>query len=156
MLSVVTCSIVHDITIGDKDGIRTHACSTMDSILQGLPHVCVYIDDILITGPSDEDHLKTLDEVVSRLETAGARLKCDKCFFMQPHVEYLGHRISAEGLQSTDSKVKALKDAPVQRNVSQLKLGHRATACLQPGQECPDIGPCPCTLRPLQETNLGM
>ena len=38
---------------------------TMDSILQGLPHVCVYIDDILITGPTDEDHLKTLDEVLS-------------------------------------------------------------------------------------------
>ena len=94
---------------------------TMDSILQGLPHVSVYIDDILITGPSDEDHLKTLDKVLSRLETAGARLKRDKCFFMQPHVEYLGHRISAEGLQLTDSKVKALKDAPVPCNVSQLK-----------------------------------
>ena len=38
---------------------------TMDSILQGLPHICVYIDDILITGPTDEDHLKTLDEVLS-------------------------------------------------------------------------------------------
>ena len=32
---------------------------TMDSILQGLPHVCVYINDILITSPS------TLDEVLS-------------------------------------------------------------------------------------------
>ena len=94
---------------------------TMDSILQGLPHVCVYIDDILITGPTDEDHLKTLDEVLSRLEAAGARLKREKCFFMKPHVEYLGHRISAEGLQPTDTKVKALKDAPVPRNVSQLK-----------------------------------
>ena len=94
---------------------------TMDSILQGLPHVCVYIDDILITGPTDEDHLKTLDEVLSRLEATGARLKREKCFFMKPHVEYLGHRISAEGLQPTDTKVKALKDAPVPRNVSQLK-----------------------------------
>ena len=40
---------------------------------------------------------------------------------MKPHVEYLGHRISAEGLQPTDTKVKALKDAPLPRNVSQLK-----------------------------------
>ena len=31
---------------------------TMDSILQALPHVCVYLDDILITGPTDEAHVK--------------------------------------------------------------------------------------------------
>ena len=40
---------------------------------------------------------------------------------MLPSIEYLGNRIPAEGLQPTDSKVKALKDAPVPANVSQLK-----------------------------------
>ena len=35
--------------------------------------------DILITGESDEEHLATLDEVLSRLETAGVRLKRKKC-----------------------------------------------------------------------------
>ena len=94
---------------------------TMDSLLQDLPHVCVYLDDILITGPTDEAHAKTLDEVLRRLNDAGVRLKREKCFFMLPSVEYLGHRISASGLQPTDGKIKALKDAPVPHNVSQLK-----------------------------------
>lgn len=49
------------------------------------------------------------------------RLKRNKVEFMLPSIEYLGHRISAEGLQSTDCKVKALKNAPVPANVSQLK-----------------------------------
>ena len=40
---------------------------------------------------------------------------------MLPSVEYLGHRISSLGLQPTNEKVKALKEAPVPRNVSQLK-----------------------------------
>ena len=89
--------------------------------MQGLPHVVVYIDDILVTGATQEEHLRTLEEVLRRLEKAGARLKREKCQFMLPMVEYLGHRISADGLQPTDSKIKALKDAPIPSNVSQLK-----------------------------------
>ena len=95
---------------------------TMDSVLQDLPYVCVYLNDILITGPTDEAHTKTLDEVLRRLNDAGVRLKREKCFFMLPSVEYLGHTISASGLQPTDGKIKALKDAPVPHNVSQFKF----------------------------------
>ena len=94
---------------------------TMDSLLQDLPHVCVYLDDILITGPTDEAHTKTLDEVLRRLNDTSVRLKREKCFLMLPSVVYLGHRISVSGLQPTDEKIKALKDAPVPHNVSQLK-----------------------------------
>ena len=94
---------------------------TMDSLLQDLPYACVYLNDILITGPTDEAHTKTLDEVLRRLNVAGVRLKREKCFFMLPSVEYLGHTISASGLQPIDRKIKALKDAPVPHNVSQFK-----------------------------------
>ena len=89
--------------------------------MQGLPHVVVYVDDILVTGSTEEEHLRTLEEVLDRLEKAGARLKREKCRFMLPMVEYLGHRISADGLQPTDTKIKALKQAPIPRNVTQLK-----------------------------------
>ena len=94
---------------------------TMDSLLQGLPHTCVYLDDILITGTTDETHIQTLDKVLHRINEAGIRLKREKCSFMLPSVEYLGHKISSSGLQPTDEKIRALKDAPVPRNESQLK-----------------------------------
>ena len=32
---------------------------TMEALLQDIPAVMVYIDDILITGKSDEEHLET-------------------------------------------------------------------------------------------------
>ena len=48
---------------------------TMDNLLQGIPQVCVYLDDILVTGKSTEEHLKNFDEVLSRLKNAGMRLK---------------------------------------------------------------------------------
>ena len=84
--------------------------------------MCVYLDDVLVMGPPDDQHLRTLDQVLGRLEEAGARLKREKCSFMLLSVEYLGHRITAAGLQSTDEKVQALREAPVPDNVSQLKL----------------------------------
>ena len=93
----------------------------MDSLLQGLPNVCVYLDDLLITGQSDEEHLKTLDTVLASLHEAGVRLKLEKCAFMLSVVEYLGHRISADGLHPTLEKVKVVRNAPTPTNVSQLK-----------------------------------
>ena len=42
----------------------------MEGVLQGVQGVVVYLDDILATGSSEEKHLKTLDEVLSRLERA--------------------------------------------------------------------------------------
>ena len=38
---------------------------TMKSLLQDLPGVCVYMDDILVTGINEEDHLNNLNKVMS-------------------------------------------------------------------------------------------
>ena len=94
---------------------------TIENILQGIPNVSVYLDDILITGKTEEEHLRTLEEVLSRLEKAGIRLRRGKCAFMLKSLEYLGHRISGKGLQPTDKKVKAVRAAPAPTNLTQLK-----------------------------------
>ena len=93
---------------------------TMDSLLQGIPHTCVYLDDILITGTTPEEHLHNLDLVLNRLQSAGLRLKSKKCSFMLTSVEYLGHVIDSVGLHPTQAKVKAIKEAPNPKNVAEL------------------------------------
>ena len=47
----------------------------MDKILQGMPQVICYIDDILITGKDDREHFANLEEVLRRLRERGLRLK---------------------------------------------------------------------------------
>ena len=94
---------------------------TMENLLQGLNNVCIYLDDILVTGSSERDHLDNLAAVLAKLEAAGVRLKRSKCHFMLPSVEYLGHKISDKGIQPTEAMIRAIVKAPALNNVSQLK-----------------------------------
>ena len=54
---------------------------TMDTILQGIPGVLCYVDDILIVGKTREEHISTLQEVLKRLQKEGLKLSKDKCRF---------------------------------------------------------------------------
>lgn len=89
--------------------------------MQGIPHVTVYLDDILISGKREAAHLQSLEEVLKRLMTAGLRVKKNKCKFMVSSVAYLGHVIDAQGLHPLPDKVEAILQAPSPRNVMELK-----------------------------------
>ena len=93
----------------------------MESLLQGIPNVVVYIDDILIAGKTYHEHTVTLEKVLTRLQEAGLRLKKDKCYFTTSSVTYLGYSIDKDGIHPTTEKVRAIKDAPTPKNVTQLK-----------------------------------
>ena len=93
----------------------------METLLQGIPRVSVYLDDILVTGASEQEHLANLAQVLQRLEAAGMRLRRSKCAFLLPSVSYLGHVISAEGLHTAQVKVKAIVDALDPKNLTELR-----------------------------------
>jgi hypothetical protein len=90
----------------------------MENLLQAIPGVSVYVDDILVTGKTEAEQLEHLDEVLKRLEAAGMRIKLSKCAFMLSRVEYLSHGITNKGLQPTQEKVCAITNAPRPQNVT--------------------------------------
>ena len=94
---------------------------TIDSLLQDLPGVIAYLDDLFVTGNSREDHLQNLEKVMARLESAGVTLKKSKCVFLTTSVEYLGHIIDKKGLHPSSEKIRAIKEAPEPKNLTELK-----------------------------------
>jgi len=58
----------HRLAFGSAPAIFQH---TMDKILQGLPVVVVYIDNILITDRTQEEHLQNLAQVLACLSEYG-------------------------------------------------------------------------------------
>ncbi|KAL7891832.1 hypothetical protein AOLI_G00013080 [Acnodon oligacanthus] len=95
----------------------------MDQVLQGLPNVRCYLDDILITGQDRVQHLKNLDAVLGRLEEFGLRVEKEKCEFFKDPLEYLGHTIDAHGLHKSPEKVRAIVEAPAPTDLTQKAPG---------------------------------
>ena len=94
---------------------------TMDAILQGIPNVLCYLDDILITGVTQKGHFQNLEEMLKRFQYHGIRVNVEKCVFNKDSVEYLGHVIDKMGLHTSTKKVKAIKEAPPPKNRKQLR-----------------------------------
>lgn len=90
-------------------------------LFQGCKGVSIYLDDILVTGATVEDHLANLDKVLSIIATAGLKLNKAKCEFLLPKVVYLGHMIDGNGLHPTKEKVRAVQEAPRPQNITELR-----------------------------------
>ena len=93
----------------------------MENLLQGIPHVIVRIDDILVSGKNETAHLENLRAVLTKLSQAGLRLREEKCCFMQTEVIYCGYVINGEGIHPVAAKIDAIKNAPTPKDVSQLR-----------------------------------
>ncbi|XP_061716634.1 uncharacterized protein K02A2.6-like [Cydia pomonella] len=93
----------------------------MEETLRGIPNCVVFLDDICVTGPNKQAHMRNLRAVLERLRTMGMTLKLSKCKFLQDKVNYLGFIINKDGLRPDPAKLEAISNAPEPKDVSQLK-----------------------------------
>ena len=88
-------------------------------------HVCfsclVYLDDIIVFAKDFNTHLSRLAEVFEQLKQAGLKLHGTKCSLFQRRVSFLGHVLSGDGIEVQAEKVKAVRDWPVPKNISELR-----------------------------------
>jgi hypothetical protein len=59
----------------------------------------VFFDDILVYNKTWKEHMRHLDEILSIMETQSLYAKESKCDFGMTKLLYLGHIISAQGVQ---------------------------------------------------------
>lgn len=93
----------------------------LEELFADLPHVGVFLDDVIITGPTTSTHLDTLHKVFSRLQQYGLKVKREKCSFFAKEVVYLGHVISKDGVRTCQDKVEAILKTRRPENVSELR-----------------------------------
>jgi len=95
--------------------------AVMSQMLSGIPGVACYLDDIVISGESHEEHEKRLEEVLRRLEKHNVKLNKNKCVFRQKSITYLGYEISCKKIVPSPKKVKALVEAPPPTSLAELR-----------------------------------
>ena len=94
---------------------------SMYSVLEGIPNILIYIDDIILWGTTQEEHDKTLELVLQRLNSAGLALNKQKCQFSVQSISFLGHVWSTSGIHPCPSKVAAIANMPLPDSVTALR-----------------------------------
>ena len=84
--------------------------------------VVVFLDDILIYSKTREEHAKHLREVLRRLRKWKFYANLDKCKFWQSEVTFLGHKVTSNGLNMEEDKVKAILDWPQPKDQKDVRV----------------------------------
>ena len=81
----------------------------ISSIFSDLEQVIVYIDDIcIITKGSFSEHLSLLNEVLQRLNKNNLKVHVKKCKFCCYETEFLGFKLTRQGLTPQQNKIEAI------------------------------------------------
>lgn len=90
----------------------------MNLAFSGLPAdgLFVYIDDIIVLGKSERDHLNNLRETFLRCRERNLKVNPTKCSFFKTEVLFLGHLCSSDGIRPDPSKFSTIENYPIPRD----------------------------------------
>ena len=97
----------------------------MTSILKDFNFAIAYLDNIIIFCNTPEEHLSHIRKVLEKLLSAKLSMKQSKFYFFSKEIQYLGHILSATGIQPLPSKTHAIqhKQPPTTPKQVQTFLG---------------------------------
>lgn len=93
----------------------------MERILRGIDGVIIYIDDILIFGATERELAEREHAVLKALKENNLTLNDEKCEYRKDSLSFLGHRISAQGMNVDEVKVKAILDMRPPKSLTELR-----------------------------------
>ena len=81
----------------------------------------VYLYDILVYSRSVEEHWDHLEHALERLRQDKLYARLHKCEFLKDKVDYLGFEVSANGVNASPEKEKAILDWPRPHTVHDVR-----------------------------------
>lgn len=83
--------------------------------------VFVYLDDIIVTGSTFEEHASLLTQVLERLKYANLSINYEKSQFFPSELKYLGHVVDRFGLRVDPAKVAAITAFPTPKTKKEVR-----------------------------------
>ena len=80
----------------------------MNELFNDLEGVEIIMDDILVHAPTMKLHNQRLEKVLLRCHEKNLKLNPRKTKLCAPEVEYVGHKLTAEGVKISEEKVKTV------------------------------------------------
>jgi hypothetical protein len=93
----------------------------MRDVLRDCQFVIHYIDDILIHTITWEDHVRTIEEVLSRLRRAELTAKPSKCSIGNTTIPFLGRMVGQKCMEPLEKNVSKIIDAEPPHTKKQLR-----------------------------------
>lgn len=93
----------------------------MASCLSGLQKMTFYLDDIIVIGEDEEDLEKNVCDVLERLKSCNLTVNSEKCEFNLKVIEFLGYKISEQGIQPCERNKEAILNAPSPSDLNHLR-----------------------------------
>ena len=95
----------------------------MDQVLgkEVLEFATIYVDDILITSVTWDEHYSRIKLVLKKLHQNNITLKLDKSKFITNELQFLGFILSETGITPSPEKVGAIQNFPKPKNLRQLQ-----------------------------------
>ena len=94
----------------------------MNSLLKNILFTNCYIDDILVASRGSlEEHKAIVYKILSILDKNNMAVKWGKCAFFKSDIEWLGFKISGDGVRPLVGKADAIKKLPPPKNISELR-----------------------------------
>lgn len=88
---------------------------------QSLQSVLLCLDDVIVFSSSIEQHLQRLEMVLGCLHQKGLKANLSKCHFFRKEVQYLGHRVSSEGVATDPEKISAVANWRRPRDITEVR-----------------------------------
>ena len=70
----------------------------------------IYLDDVIVYSKTEEEHLVHLRAILERFMEHGLKLKLSKCNFFRTEISYLGHKVSAAGMEPGTEGLKGIAE----------------------------------------------
>ena len=87
-----------------------------------LTYCIIYLDDVIVFGRTEEEHLEHLWIVLECFREFNLKLKPSKCSFFQTKIVYLTHHVSKEGIHPSDENVHAIMEFPLPETYTEVRV----------------------------------